>query len=161
VTTVRARAHLEGHADVERLTRAVARELQAPVACVSLFSSDRGFQLASFGLAAPSALLFSWSFIAEIVATGHPLVVKDGQADVTASRNPAVRDGSLAAYAGMPLVSSGGHTVGTLSVMDGRPRTWTPNELERLRSLSVEVVTELERGDGASAPFDTPHLVGA
>ena len=157
--TVRARGHLEGHADVERLTRAVARELNAPVACVSLFGGDRGFQMASFGLSAPSALLFSWSLMTEIVATGHPLVVKDGQSDVTASRNPAVRDGTLAAYAGMPLVASDGHTVGTLSVMDGRPRKWTPQQLERLRSLSVEVVTELERGDGASAPLDTQHLV--
>lgn len=159
--SARARGALEGHADVERLTRAVARELNAPVACVSLLGADRGFQMASFGLSAPSALLFSWSFMTEIVTTGHPLVVKDGKSDVAASRNPAMRDGSLAAYAGMPLVASGGRTVGTLSVMDGRPRKWTAKQLERLRSLSVEVVTELEREDGAPARLHAEHPVGA
>ena len=158
--TTRARADLEGHADVERLTRAVAREMNAPVACVSLFGGDRGFQMSSFGMPAPSALLFSWQFMTEIVATGHPLVLKDGQSDVTASRNPAVRDGTLAAYAGMPLVASDGRTVGTLAAMDGRPRRWTPRQLERLRSLSFEVVTELERGDGASVPSYTHHHDG-
>jgi GAF domain-containing protein len=155
----RARADLEGHPDVERLTRTVARDLNVPVACVSLFGGDRGFQMASFGLSAPSVLLFSWTFMTEIVATGHPLVVKNGQSDVTASRNPAIRDGTLAAYAGMPLVASDGRTVGTLSAMDGRPRKWTPRQLERLRSLSLEVVSELERDDGAyAAPSDTQHL---
>jgi GAF domain-containing protein len=117
--------------------------------------------MASFGLPAPNALLFSWSFITEIVATGHPLVVKDGQSDGAASRNPAVRDGTLAAYVGMPLVASDGSTMGALSAMDERPRKWTQEELERLRSLSVEVVTELERGAGASAPVHTQHPVGA
>lgn len=156
----RARATLEGHADVERLTRAVAREMNAPVVCVSLFGGDRGFQMASFGLSAPSALLYSWSFMTEIVATGHPLVV-NGQSDVTASRNPAVRDGTLAAYAGVPLVASDGHTVGTLSVMDGRPRNWTPRQLTRLRSFSAQVVTELEGEEGATASSDTLQVVGA
>jgi GAF domain-containing protein len=157
----RVRAALEGHADVERLTRAVAREMNAPVVCVSLFGGDRGFQMASFGLSAPSALLYSWSFITEIVATGHPLVVKNGQSDVTASRNPAIRDGILAAYAGMPLVASGGHTVGTLSVMDGRPRNWTARQLTRLRSFSAQVVTELERDERATVSSDTQQVVGA
>jgi GAF domain-containing protein len=117
--------------------------------------------MASFGLSAPSALLYSWSFITEIVATGHPLVVKNGQSDVTASRNPAIRDGILAAYAGMPLVASGGHTVGTLSVMDGRPRNWTARQLTRLRSFSAQVVTELEGDEGATVSSDTQQVVGA
>lgn len=158
----RARADLQGHADVERLTRELAREMNAPVACVSLFGDERGFQMASFGLSAPSALLYSWQFMTEIVATGRPLVVKDGRSDITAPQNPAIRDGTLAAYAGMPLVASDGHTIGTLSVMDGRPRNWTPRQLTRLRSFSVEVVSELEREGGASLPADdTQYFVGA
>jgi GAF domain-containing protein len=46
-------------------------------------------------------------------------------------------------YAGVPLAPSGGHCVGTLCIMDHRPRVLNDAQLERLRELGRMVEAEL------------------
>ena len=78
-------------------------------------------------------------------ATSHPQV-KD---------NPlVVRDG-FRSYLGAPLVSSRGHVLGTVCVLDVKPRRADPELLESLRFLAQQVMTTLERrhldGDAPAA----------
>jgi GAF domain-containing protein len=55
-----------------------------------------------------------------------------------------VRDRTVTAYVGMPLVASDGRAVGTLSVMDRRPRRWSAAQLDLLGALSARIVGEME-----------------
>ena len=55
-----------------------------------------------------------------------------------------MKDDGIRFYAGAPLVSAGGHAVGTLCVMDRRPRTLSDAQAAALRALSRQVVAQLE-----------------
>lgn len=128
---------------LEHLTRLAGRELNAPVVCLSLVDADRRLVAGSHGLPTPTALLVSWSFMKQVLATGRPLVVTDGRRHPVAARNPAVRDGTVAAFLGMPLIAANGRAVGVLSVMDRKPRRWRVQHLAFLRWLSARVVSEV------------------
>ena len=47
------------------------------------------------------------------------------------------------AYAGIPLIDAGGHALGTLCVIDSRPRHWTSEQVQLLGDLAASVVTEI------------------
>lgn len=127
---------------LDRLTRLAGRVLDVPVVSVSLVDADRRLSTSSYGLSAPIALLVFWSFMKQVIASDGPLVVTDGRKHRLAARNPAVRDGTVTAYVGMPLVTSDGRAVGTLSVMDQRPRRWSARQIELLREFSALIVGE-------------------
>jgi GAF domain-containing protein len=132
------------HTALDHITRLAGRELNAPVVCISLVDVDRRLVTGSYGLPEPTALLVSWWFMKRVVAARRPLVVTDGRRDPVAARNPAVRDGTVTAYIGTPLIASSGRALGTLSVMDRRPRRWSAPQLDFLRRLSARVVKEVE-----------------
>jgi GAF domain-containing protein len=79
----------------------------------------------------------------QVVASRRPLVVTDGRRDPLVARNPAVRDGTVTAYVGVPLVAPDGRAVGTLSVMDRKPRRWSAAQLDLLRALSARIVGDV------------------
>lgn len=138
---------------LERLTRLAGRELDAPVVCFSLVNENRRLVAGSYGLSTPIALLVSWAFMKQVVATRLPLVVTDGRRHQVAARNPAVRDGTVTAYMGIPLIAANGRAAGTLSVMDPKPRRWSVSQLDFLQRLSVRVVKEVGLGNGARSPL--------
>jgi GAF domain len=129
---------------VDRLTRLAGRVLHVPVACASLVGPDRRLVMSSYGLPAPAALLVSWSFMRQVAASRRPLVVTDGRRDFLAARHPAIRDGTVRACVGMPLVASNGRVVGTLAVIDRKPRRWSARQLDLMRALTVRIVGEVE-----------------
>ena len=129
---------------LDRLTHLARRALDVPFVCASLVGADRRLVTSTCGLSTPAALLVSWPFMKQVVASRRPLVVTDGQRDPLAARNPAVRDRTVTAYVGMPLVASDGRAVGTLSVMDRRPRRWSAAQLDLLGALSARIVGEME-----------------
>lgn len=51
-------------------------------------------------------------------------------------------------YAGCPLSTPDGHTVGTLCLMDVKPRSLSDKELRLLRDLADLLEGELTRPDG-------------
>jgi PAS domain S-box-containing protein len=56
----------------------------------------------------------------------------------------AIRDLDVIAYAGIPLITSAGHALGSLCAIDSEPRRWTEDEIATLRDLAASVVTEIE-----------------
>ena len=57
--------------------------------------------------------------------------------------NPAIRDMGVVAYAGVPLIDADGHALGTLCVLDSRPRQWSSHQVELLSDLAASVVSEI------------------
>jgi len=133
---------------LDRFTQQAGRALDVPVVCVSLVDAHHRLLMGSYGMSAPLALLVSWSFVKQMGDSGHPLLIADGRRDPMAARSAAVRDGTVTAYMGMPLVASNGRVRGTLSVMDEKPRRWSAPQVDFLRELSARIVCAIEPGRG-------------
>jgi two-component system sensor histidine kinase UhpB len=78
------------------------------------------------------------------VASRRALVVPDTTHHPLLRENPAVTEYGISAYAGAPLITSEGHCVGTISVLDWRPRDWSSEQVAMLEDLAATAVTELE-----------------
>jgi len=131
----------------DRLARVAAHVLNAPVALVSLVESDRQFFKSCLGLPEPWASRreapLSHSFCQHAVASREPLLVDDSREHELLRDNPAIRDMGVIAYAGIPLIDAEGHALGTLCVIDSRPRHWTTHQVQLLSDLAASVVTEI------------------
>ena len=138
----------------DRLASIVARVIDAPVALVSLVDADRQVFAGCVGLPEPWATdretPLSHSFCQHAVASREPLVIADARKDPRVRDNLAIRDLHVIAYAGIPLIDSTGHALGSLCAIDDKPRAWTPEQIELLRDLAVTVTGELEARAAAS-----------
>lgn len=132
----------------DRLTRLVTKLLQVPTALVSLVDEDRQFFKSCVGLgepwAAQRATPLSHSFCQYAVVTSEPFVVEDARVHPLVEQNLAIPDLGVVAYAGIPLITSDGHAIGSLCAIDSVPRQWTADEIDTLRDLTSMVMTEIE-----------------
>ena len=132
----------------DRLTRMAARLLGTPVSLVSLVADDHQFFKSTTGLPEPWASRrvnpISFSFCGQVVATGEPLVLEDARRHPLLRHNPVIRELGWVAYAGVPLVTRQGHTIGALCVIDKTPRLWSERDIALLRDLAASVATEIE-----------------
>jgi GAF domain-containing protein len=131
----------------DRLTRLATRVLRVPVALVSLVDSDRQVFASCIGLEGEAAdrreTPLSHSFCQHAIAAREPLVVNDAREHPVLRTNRAIGDLGIVAYAGVPLIDRDGHALGTLCVADGRPRTWSAEDIETLGDLASSVLTEM------------------
>ena len=125
--------------------------LNAPVALVSLIDEDRQFLKSCIGVedAASRETPLSHSFCQHAVAQREPLVVEDAREHPVLKTNPAIEEMGSIAYAGVPLIDADGHALGTLCVLDSRPRQWTKHQVELLGDLAASVVSEIALARGA------------
>ena len=130
----------------DRLTCLATTLLRVPVALVSLVDGDRQFFKSSVGLPEPLASLrqtpLTHSFCKHVVASGEPLIVSDIR-DSNFKDNPSVFGIGEMAYTGIPLTTTEGHALGSFCVADARPRNWTAEEIEVLRTLASSVMAEV------------------
>ena len=131
----------------DRLTALAADLFHAPIALVSLVDAQRQWFKSRHGLDAVETPR-SQAFCAHALplAPGSTLVVEDATRDPRFSSNPLVTgDLGIRFYAGAVLTGSDGHNLGTLCVIDTKPRpTPAPEDLDRLRNLASIVVDGLE-----------------
>ena len=96
----------------DRLARLAASVLHAPVALVSLVDADRQFFKSCLGMPEPWASErgspLTHSFCQHAVASREPLLVSDAREHEVLRDNLAIRDMGVVAYAGIPLIDSGG-----------------------------------------------------
>jgi PAS domain S-box-containing protein len=132
----------------DRLTRLVTRVLGVPVGLVTLVDGDRQFFKSCVGLPEPWASKrgtpLTHSFCQYIVSTGEPLVIDDARQHPQLRENLAIPDLGVIAYAGIPLKTADGHTIGTFCAIDSKPRHWSERDLETLRDLAASAATEID-----------------
>ena len=70
-------------------------------------------------------------------------VVRDALADQRYHASSVVLAG-FRFFAGMPLISPDGHAVGTVCILDTKPRDLSPTQRDALRAIARQVMTQLE-----------------
>jgi len=129
------------------LAQSVARQLHVPVALVSLVDVAGQVFPGLFGLPEPwaseRATPLSHSFCQHVVTSGLPLVVANANDNLLVADNLAIMDLGVIAYAGVPLQTDAGLTVGSVCAIDHRPRQWTDTELDDLTQIAAECSAEL------------------
>lgn len=127
----------------DRVVRLAQQLFAVPTAFVSLVDRDRLFYKAKVGLEQDEAPRDT-SFCRLTIEQPETFVVEDATADPRFEQNPwVVDDPHLRFYAGHPLVAPGGHRVGTLCLMDVRPRAFGAQDAMLLRDLASWVEQEL------------------
>lgn len=132
----------------DRLARLAAKLLDVPTVLVSLVDDERQFFKACVGLAEPYGSKretpLSHSFCQYVVISQAPLIIDDARLHPELRDNLAIPDLHVVAYAGIPLTTNEGLTLGSLCAIDSKPRQWQPDDIRILTDLAASVVTEIE-----------------
>lgn len=127
----------------DRLVRAAAETAGVPMAILNVVDADRQLFKARVGLdetAAPRDL----AFCDHVIRSDAELVVPDTAADPRFVDHPnVVGPPGVRFYAGFPLRTPAGAVLGTLCVLDVRPRELTDGQRLVLRVLAEQAVAQL------------------
>jgi diguanylate cyclase (GGDEF)-like protein/PAS domain S-box-containing protein len=135
----------EPEAEFDALVRAAAIVCGVPVSLISLIDAERQWFKASTGLAGVKESALDVAFCAHVVLSDDLFEVPDAMQDARFADNPFVTGRpDIRFYAGAPLILSDGTRVGTLCVIDHRPRQLDETQREVLRQLSVAAARALE-----------------
>lgn len=116
----------------------------APIALISLVDEDRQWFKSKLGVNLKETSR-DVSLCAHAILEKDLLIVPDATKDKRFKNNPLVTTGpKIRFYAGAPLISPGGHALGTLCVIDKVARKLTTDQKRALRILAKHVMTQLD-----------------
>jgi diguanylate cyclase (GGDEF)-like protein/PAS domain S-box-containing protein len=145
--TLRALQILDTSADerFDRITRIGARLFQVPIALVSMLDDERQWFGSRLGLDA-SESPHTMPFCIHVLRNVAPLVVPDTLEDPRFADSPLVLGAPFVRfYAGHPVHGPDGHVLGTLCIVDIKPREEADIDLESLRHLAEMVEEEIRK----------------
>ncbi len=148
------------------LTLLASQVCDTPIALISLVDKDRQWFKSKIGLSTVETPR-DIAFCAHAILQSDVFEVTDALIDQRFANNPLVTTSPhIRFYAGAPVRTSEGHALGTLCVIDQKPRELTPKQKESLNVLSRIVanlfkqrryLTEMQR---ATSPSNRTNAVG-
>ena len=127
----------------DRLTRLAKRLFNVPIALVSLVDAERQWFKSAAGVDV-SQTPRNISFCGHAILGDQILMICDARLDERFYDNPlVVGDPRIRFYAGCPLSVGDGSKMGTLCLIDTRPRVLSDDERELLRDLAAMAEQEL------------------
>ncbi len=132
-------------ADYDNLTAIAAEICGTPISLVSLLDNDRQWFKSRHGLDV-SETPKEYAFCAHAINEDDDIfIVQDSRLDNRFSDNPLVTgDPRVIFYAGVPLLSDEGLPLGTLCVIDHKPKLLSQSQVRSLKALSNQVMKLLQ-----------------
>lgn len=128
----------------DELVRLTAQFMGAPIALVSLVDHDRHLLKARFGIDASCASHLQ-EFCAHAIGQREVMVIEDAALDDGFAANPIVTGHPFIRFcASAPLIDADGLVLGTLCVIDHRPRTLDSSQRDVLAMLARQVMAQLD-----------------
>ncbi len=148
---------------LHRTTAMAARLFDAPIALVEVLDEDREWSQSWIAEGVdPSARKIS--FRNGFAPVPEPVVIPDGATHPEMRESPLVTGPlGIRFFVSVPLVKHDGTTIGTLAVLDAKPREATEGDLANLRDLAALAVAQLElrqeslRTTSDALPLDRPR----
>lgn len=131
--------------EFDDITRIASQICQTPISLVSIIDEGRQWFKSAQGIEAgetPRELAFCAH---AILNPSEIFEISDSQHDDRFFDNPYVTgEPYVSFYAGIPLVTDSGHALGTLCVIDNKPKHLTDEQKKTLQALANQVVALLE-----------------
>ncbi|MBD2753063.1 sensor histidine kinase [Spirosoma validum] len=131
-------------ADYDHITSLAAQICQTPISLITLVDEKRQWFKSSQGLAIQETPR-QFSFCAHAIFNpNQALLIPDTRQDERFASNPFVTgEPHIVFYAGIPLVDTDGFPLGSLCVIDEKPRQLSESQLTALKTLTNQVVNLL------------------
>lgn len=128
----------------DRITRTATRLFKVPIAMVTLVDADRQWFKSCFGTDMRETSR-EISFCGHAILRPAPFIIVDAAKDLRFAENPMVTgEPHVRFYAGIPIHTSTGHTVGSFCIIDTEPREPSDEDLDGLVDLAGWAETEIQ-----------------
>lgn len=131
--------------DYDNLTTIAAEICDTPISLISLVDKERQWFKSNHGLGARQTPR-EYAFCAHAINDSENMfIIQDARKDNRFHDNPLVTgEPHVIFYAGIPLISDEGYPLGTLCVIDHKPKELNQNQIQSLSALSKQVMNLLE-----------------
>lgn len=128
-----------------QITAIASQICETPISLISLIDNKRQWFKSNHGIEARETPK-EFAFCAHAIhLTDQPFIVEDARKDNRFHDNPLVTESPFVTfYAGIPLISENGLPLGTLCVIDNKPKQLSPAQITSLKALSQQTMSLLE-----------------
>lgn len=131
--------------ELDEITTLASRICGTPISLITLVDENRQWFKSKVGLNEQETSR-DISICAHTILDSKVLVVEDLSHDIRFQNNPMLQNSPhLRFYAGAPLTTSDGFSIGTLCVIDTAPKKLSAEQISSLEILSKQVVMNFER----------------
>ncbi|MFT3701169.1 MAG: GAF domain-containing protein [Agriterribacter sp.] len=136
--------HTPAECDFDELVELASQICKCPISLITLLDKDQQWFKSKTGIESSGTSRDS-AFCAHAILEDEVLVVENALEDKRFFDNPLVTgDPNIRFYAGAPIVSPTGHKLGTICIIDNKPKKLLPEEERALKLLSNQVTKLLE-----------------
>ncbi|GAB3174152.1 ATP-binding protein [Telluribacter humicola] len=130
----------------DNITQMMAQVFKAPMAFISLVDKDYVYYKAQVGPFGRDRVDRKDSLCSLTILGTEPLIIEDASGEACFHDNPYVAvEGGIRFYAGAPLITASGHTIGTACIVDIHPRSFSEADKQLLVRFASLVMHDIEQ----------------